>query len=1434
MLKDEQAPHAFRWTTTLGSHLKLSGKNRPGGQIDYVDQNGDAALRIEPAWAIDAHGTKRDVHTEVVDGELRLEFDPKGLAYPIAIDPVVSVPVWGGIDSVGGGGRTGSTLTYIAGGPVLFGGTSDYTGGVMRTTTDRWDGSVWTSLTPPAVAPVAAHAAASWKGNLVYFGGCNGALCANELGSAAYFTGTAWGPFCSIPPAVNCGIPARSGHSMAATSTQLVVFGGVAKADTPPHAVTYFADGTDSYGYAAADLWVLDSSSSTNAFVKTTVAGDKPMIRDSAAFAGSASEIILFGGYNTTFGYLFDTWRYNPGPKSWTKVCPSPTCAEHPSGRSGAGMVYDSARKKYVLFGGSSFDGTHFGSNQETWEFDSTTVKWTLLCGTSAGAAMNCGIGLDNDSPPMAYDPVRKRIVQATGYSGGYRDYAYELYVRGATCTSPADCDALGSGGVCIEGTCCESDCGTCKTCVDPTSPGVCKNVVSGLADPRGRCAASTLCNGAGACKATDGSACASGSTCSSTFCVNATCCEQASCAPGLTCATSDGSCKKLAGQLCSATTDCASGFCVNGYCCGSSCSAGQRCDFTSAPGSCKKINGQTCAAGAECGSGTCTDGVCCNTACGGQCQACDVSGSIGTCVTVAGAPHGSRATCSGSGACGSTCSGTNATACVYPGSATACGSASCSAGISTLGGTCNGSGTCAQPTDTCDPYVCGAAACKTTCASSADCRSDHYCTTGSKCVPKAANGDACSVGSSCTSGNCAGGVCCDSACGASGFSCNLPTSRGHCAKANAVACASSSECGSGFCVDGLCCGSKCDGQCQACDVAGSVGTCTAVKGAPHGTRSACTGAGADACSASCDGVTTAACKYPTATTSCGAATCLAGTETHTSVCNGTGSCADTPKACTSYLCGPTACKSSCTAKSDCSDGYYCKSNACIPIEGLGTSCTDAAACPSGFCVDGVCCGVASCGAGKSCSAGSVKGVCSGLNGTVCSTNSQCASGACVDGVCCDGACNGSCEACNLPGSIGKCAAVVGNPLAGHPACSATPTDATCGLRCNGVDSKKCAYAPVSTSCGTPGCGGGVETPVSTCDGGGLCKASSKSCGAYACDATSCRTTCALGSDCATGYFCKAGACVGKQALGESCADVDQCASGFCTDGVCCSVTTCGDAAACSGPGDRAGTCLKKNGATCVDKAECAAGHCVDGLCCDKGCDGQCEACDVKGSEGTCTPSTGVPHGARTACDTLADDDCAKSTCNGETRDKCSGFANGATTACGKDVCTSEKKLQKHGGCDGKGGCALPDPSSCVEYACDDATTSCRTSCTTDDQCGTDYKCDVASGKCIQGAHCSEDGIESIDKTGKSTTCAPYRCATDGTCIRACGTSDDCVPGAVCDATTRACVGTAAPVDEGGGCAVSSNGGKRASFGAAALFVAALIQSLRRRRQNRV
>ncbi|MGZ3456607.1 MAG: kelch repeat-containing protein, partial [Polyangiales bacterium] len=150
---------------------------------------------------------------------------------------------------------------------------------------------------------------------------------------------------------------------------------------------------------------------------------------------------------------------------------------------------------------------------------------------------------------------------------------------------------------------------------------------------------------------------------------------------------------------------------------------------------------GDACKDGlAECASGLCVDGVCCDSACTGQCEACDLPASKGTCSAVSGAAHPGRTACSdGGGGCQAKhCDGMDRTSCAaFADTTTVCASASCADGAAKPIAHCDGKGTCSAVTSaSCAPYACGDMACKTSCASDADCSGSNVCdkATG-KCV---------------------------------------------------------------------------------------------------------------------------------------------------------------------------------------------------------------------------------------------------------------------------------------------------------------------------------------------------------------------------------------------------------------------------------------------------------------------------------------------------------------------------------------------------------------------------------------------------------------------------------------------------------------------------------------------------------------------------
>jgi hypothetical protein len=214
-------------------------------------------------------------------------------------------------------------------------------------------------------------------------------------------------------------------------------------------------------------------------------------------------------------------------------------------------------------------------------------------------------------------------------------------------------------------------------------------------------------------------------------------------------CAIAENGTGKAFGSVLPFTTTAAGGCTSN-----AECSPGEYCQ----EGTCFTllVDGQNCAAGSQCASTFCVDGVCCNAACGGQCQACDVTASLGICTPVTGAPHGSRPACAGEGDdCGGTCDGTLTTSCAYPDDTVECRAPSCTSGTAVLAASCDGAGACPpEQTQDCAPHACGATMCAGDCLTDDDCQADLWCSAGI-CTLLRDDGAVCSGGNQCISGAC-------------------------------------------------------------------------------------------------------------------------------------------------------------------------------------------------------------------------------------------------------------------------------------------------------------------------------------------------------------------------------------------------------------------------------------------------------------------------------------------------------------------------------------------------------------------------------------------------------------------------------------------------------------------------------------------------------
>jgi hypothetical protein len=311
-------------------------------------------------------------------------------------------------------------------------------------------------------------------------------------------------------------------------------------------------------------------------------------------------------------------------------------------------------------------------------------------------------------------------------------------YCDDVTNCKEAGCRICGAGFYCTDNVCCDQSPAQCSGCMHCTSP-------AGTCDPQpygtsaSVCVASgctvAFCNGAGSC-ANSGDACGTPmcdvnavpsdynvSECKNGVCTTAT---AASPCPSPLCTGDLSNCDTLTGPR--------TKYCDANQVCRPQKQKGEPCDPASAKHCYSEIPfpSSTPTACAECAQGlTCVDGVCCDSACTGQCQACDVPGKVGTCSTViSGQPHPNsrgpspRPSCSpATGACAGECNGKSPSACGFTGSA--CAPARCdTANNFTLlaPASCNAGSCPAQASSSCAPYACAFGACRTKCASNADC----------------------------------------------------------------------------------------------------------------------------------------------------------------------------------------------------------------------------------------------------------------------------------------------------------------------------------------------------------------------------------------------------------------------------------------------------------------------------------------------------------------------------------------------------------------------------------------------------------------------------------------------------------------------------------------------------------------------------------------
>jgi hypothetical protein len=292
--------------------------------------------------------------------------------------------------------------------------------------------------------------------------------------------------------------------------------------------------------------------------------------------------------------------------------------------------------------------------------------------------------------------------------------------------------------GNCVDGVCCSAaSCGYCQLCSVSGSKGNC-TIATGQNPHGNTCTADVatcqqgVCNAAGNCNVPDTTPCMT-PTCASAMLTNFSC--------------ANGSCGSAASSCGAYQCNGSANGCLT-TCTGiGDCTAGNYCDSTShcVP---QNANGGSCTNRDECTSNNCVDGVCCDMGSCGQCQACNLSGSLGTCSAVKNADdpdscNSTTSTCDSNGACklkdGQPCGG-SATNCAKG----FCADTVCCDSACDTADACNG-------TTSVDTYSCNTSGMAGTCKLvNIPCGGGQYCT-GGACTP--CNTDT-ACGPSCT--NCA------------------------------------------------------------------------------------------------------------------------------------------------------------------------------------------------------------------------------------------------------------------------------------------------------------------------------------------------------------------------------------------------------------------------------------------------------------------------------------------------------------------------------------------------------------------------------------------------------------------------------------------------------------------------------------------------------
>ncbi len=326
------------------------------------------------------------------------------------------------------------------------GGATTTTAAPVQTSTATATGSPWTLLTPTGTPPVARAGQCvvydSKADRLILFGGTDSKTLFNDTWAYSV-KDNAWTelkPGGDLPEG-------RVAMTMVydPIAGKAIMFGGMTNSqllgdtwtydpeadlwekvetvgDTPSarggHAMVYdsaagnvvlFA-GKDDSG-VLNDTWTFDLASSRWTRVEPASASPTARYGHAMAVDEATGTIILFGGWDTA-KYFNSTWVFDPEAGSWTSL---DTQGGLPKSRAGHTLIYDSAKRNLVLFGGTS--GTSF--LRDTIYFDPATATWD-------GTPMVEPWPLARNGHSLVYDPATGTVLLFGGWDG--KNYGNDIW----------------------------------------------------------------------------------------------------------------------------------------------------------------------------------------------------------------------------------------------------------------------------------------------------------------------------------------------------------------------------------------------------------------------------------------------------------------------------------------------------------------------------------------------------------------------------------------------------------------------------------------------------------------------------------------------------------------------------------------------------------------------------------------------------------------------------------------------------------------------------------------------------------------------------------------------------------------------------------------------------------------------------------------------